>query len=233
MLYAAQLSQVRPRMRIGIIGAGQIGQVLTRRLRGVGHDVAVANSRGPQSLAALARETRATAVNVEEIQLKNVPNLARGLFSHLPKQFPVIDTCNYYPRTRDGRIEAIEDGMPESVWVEKQIGHPVVKAFNNIYAAKLMDGGRPLGARDRVALPIAGDQPVAKAGVMKLVQELGFDAVDAGILTMSWRQQPGTPAYCTDLNASAVHLALYQASPVRQPYFLATANSPGTWDDPR
>jgi 8-hydroxy-5-deazaflavin:NADPH oxidoreductase len=109
----------------------------------------------------------------------------------------------------------------------------VVKAFNNIYAAKLMDGGRPCGAPDRIALPIAGDQPDAKVLVMKLVQELGFDAVEAGILVMSWRQQPGTPVYCTDLNAGTVHLALYQASSVRQPYFSATAHSPGTWDDPR
>jgi 8-hydroxy-5-deazaflavin:NADPH oxidoreductase len=231
-------------VRIGIIGAGQIGQVLTRRLRRAGHDVAVANSRGPQSLAALARETGATAVSVEDavrgrdlivvtIQLKNVPNLPKGLFRHLPKALPVVDTCNYYPRTRDGRVEAIEDGMPESVWVEKQIGHPVVKAFNNIHAAKLMDGGRPSGAPDRIALPIAGDQPAAKVIVMRLVEELGFDAVDAGILAMSWRQQPATPVYCTDLNASAVHLALYQASPVRPPNFFATAHSPGTWDDPR
>ena len=231
-------------MRIAIIGAGQIGQVLTRRFRGVGHDVGVANSRGPQSLAALARETGATAVRVEDavrgrdlvvvtIQLKNVPTLPKGLFGHLPKAFPVIDTCNYYPRTRDGRIAAIEDGMPESVFVEKQIGHPVVKAFNNVYAAKLMDGGRANGARDRIALPIAGDQPAAKPIVMKLVEELGFDTVDAGILATFWRQQPGTPVYCTDLNAGAVHLALYQASPVRPPNLFATAHSPGTWDDPR
>src|SRR5271166_3905919 len=127
---------VQPRLRIGIIGAGNIGGTLTRRLMTLGHDVAVANSRGPESLARLATETGATAVTVTEaarsrdvvivtIPLKNIPDLPAGLFDGAPHNLVVVDTGNYYPRQRDGRIEGIEDGLTESRWVEQQLGHPV------------------------------------------------------------------------------------------------------------
>ena len=81
--------------------------------------------------------------------------------------------------------------MPESRWVEQQLGRPVVKAFNNIYAAHLLEHGKPAGAPGRIALPVAGDDAAAKAVVLRLVDELGFDGVDAGGLDESWRQQPG------------------------------------------
>jgi len=93
---------------------------------------------------------------------------------------------------RDGKIEAIEDGTPESQWVAEQLGRPVVKAFNNIYSEHLANEGRPSGTPGRIALPIAGDDPGDKAVVARLIDELGFDAIDAGTLEESWRQQPGT-----------------------------------------
>jgi 8-hydroxy-5-deazaflavin:NADPH oxidoreductase len=230
-------------MKVSIIGAGQIGGTLTRRLSQLGHEVSVANSRGPESLAALVRETGAKAVTVEQaaragelvvvtIPEGKIPNLPKDLFSGVPREVVVVDTGNYYPRQRDGRIEEIEAGMTESRWVERQLGHPVVKAFNNIYAQHLMDLGRPVGAADRIALPVAGDDSHAKGVVMKLVDEIGFDAVDAGGLDESWRQQPGTPVYTGDFNAEGVRGALAKASPERKPEFRATAKSPGSFARP-
>ena len=131
---------------------------------------------------------------VVTIPQKNIPRLPRGLFSDVEKRVPVIDTGSYYPQQRDGRIEGIEAGLPESRWVEQQLGYPVIKAFNNIYARHLLELSKPAGAGVRIALPVAGDDAAAKAIVLRLVDELGFDGVDAGGLHESWRQQPGTPS---------------------------------------
>jgi 8-hydroxy-5-deazaflavin:NADPH oxidoreductase len=214
-------------MRIGIIGSGNIGGALARRLTALGHQVSVANSRGPETLAGLAAETGAKAVAVQEaaragevvvvaIPMRNIPDLPKDLFAGVPESIVVVDTGNYYPQQRDGRIEGIEDGLPESRWVERQLGRPVVKAFNNIYARHLQDHGKPKGAPGRIALPVAGDDPAAKAAVMRLVDELGFDPVDAGGLNESWRQQPGTPVYAKDYNVEGVRSALAAASPERR-----------------
>jgi hypothetical protein len=108
----------------------------------------------------------------------------------------------------------------------------VIKAFNNIYAEHLRDLGRPVGTAGRIALPVAGDEDAAKAVVLRLVDELGFDGVDAGGLDESWRQQPGTPVYGTDFDAAGVRRALSQASRDRTPEWRATANSPGTFAVP-
>ena len=213
-------------MKIGVIGAGQIGGTLTCRLTGLGHQVVVANSRGPETLSDLAAETGATAVSVPEavrgvdlvvvtIPEKNISDLPPGLFAATPDRVVVIDTGNYYPRQRDGRIEAIEAGLPESQWVAQQLGRPVIKAFNNIYARHLLELGRPKGTAGRVALPVAGDDEAAKAIVLKLVDELGFDGVDAGGLDESWRQQPGTPVYTKDFDAEGVRRALSEAAAKR------------------
>ncbi|GBQ05741.1 NADP oxidoreductase [Acetobacter cerevisiae] len=219
-------------MKIGIIGAGHIGGTLARRLVAVGHEVKIANSRGPQTLVDVARESGAKAVTVADavkdvgliivtIPEKNIPVLGRSVFEHVPADVVIVDTGNYYPRERDGRIAAIEEGTPESVWMSGQIGQPVIKVFNNIYAQHLLENGKPHGAAGRIALPVAGDDAAAKKQVMALVDQLGFDPVDAGSLADSWRQQPGTPVYCGDLDAAGVRKALAEASPVRTEAFKA------------
>jgi len=206
-------------MKIGIIGAGHIGGALTRRLTQLGHEVTVANSRGPGTLTGLAAETGAFAGTVTDaatdkevvivtIPEKSVAELPKGLFEH--SRAIIVDTGNYYPQ-RDGRIGPIESGTTESRWVSQQLGHPVVKAFNTILSNHLLNDGRPPGDRERIALPVAGDDPNAKAVVSRLIDDLGFDAVDAGGLDDSWRQQPGTPVYGADLPADKARLALAEA----------------------
>ncbi|MET8730461.1 NAD(P)-binding domain-containing protein [Streptomyces parvus] len=219
-------------MKIGIIGAGNIGGNLTRRLTALGHEVSVANSRGPQTLTALAEETGAKPVSASEaaqgaqvvvvtVPLKAVPDLPAGFLDGAAEGFAVIDTGNYYPQQRDGRIDAIEDGLPESRWTEQQIGHPVIKAFNGTYAQDILDRGRPQGTPDRQALPVAGDDPAAKRAVRDLIDELGFDTVDSGGLDESWRQQPGTPVYGNRGDVDAIVKALSEASPERTAEFSA------------
>jgi predicted dinucleotide-binding enzyme len=230
-------------MKIGIIGAGNIGGALTRRFRQLGHEVFVANSRGPNTLRDLAKETGAKPVTVAEaahagevvivtIPQRNIPNLPKNLFAEVGKDVVVVDTGNYYPQQRDGRIQEIESGMTESRWVERQLGHPVIKAFNNIYAQHLLERGKPSGSKGRIALPVAGDDANAKAVVMRLVDDLGFDPVDAGGLDESWKQQPATPVYGTDFDTEGVRRALAQASPERKPEWYATSNSPGDFAKP-
>ena len=214
-------------MKIGIIGTGKIGGTLTRRLTALGHTVLVANSRGPESLTTLAAETGAIPVPLAEIAqdvemvivsipLKNIPSLPGGVLDVLPADVVVVDTSNYSPKQRDGKIEEIENGMTESQWTEDHIGHPVVKAFNTIFARHLLTLGKPSGTTDRPALPVAGDDASAKAVVIDLLDQLGFDAVDAGSLDESWRMQMGTPiSGRSDLDIEGVRKALATASPVR------------------
>jgi 8-hydroxy-5-deazaflavin:NADPH oxidoreductase len=230
-------------MNIGIIGAGNIGSALTRRFTQLGHHVSVANSRGPASLASLTKETGAKAVTVAEaaragevvvvtIPEAKIRDLPNDLFAGVPKDVVVIDTGNYYPRERDGRIDEIEAGMSESRWVEHQLGRPVVKAFNNIYAQHLLEKGSPAGSRGRIALPVSGDGPKAKQVVLRLVDELGFDAVDAGGLDDSWRHQPGTPVYATDFDADGLRRGLADAKKERTPQWRASDKSPGSFAQP-
>jgi 8-hydroxy-5-deazaflavin:NADPH oxidoreductase len=219
-------------MRIGIIGAGQIGGTLARRLTTLGHDVSIANSRGPESLAALAREIGARPVTVQQaarageviivtIPVKNIPRLPADLFAGVPDDVVVVDTGNYYPQQRDGRIDPSENGTTESRWVSDQLGRPVVKVFNNIYASHLLERGKPKGTAGRIALPVAGDDKRAKDVIIRLLDELGFDGVDAGSLDESWRQEPGTPVYGTDFDAAGVRKGLAEAKPGRGPAFRA------------
>ena len=230
-------------MKIGIIGAGNIGSVLALRFGENGHEVRIANSRGPASLSDVERETGATAVEARDavkdadvvvvtIPEAKVPNLPKDLFAGVPAGVVVIDTGNYYPQQRDGRIDGIEKGATESRWVEQQIGRPVVKAFNNIYADHLRNHGKPAGTPGRIALPVAGDDAKAKAVVMKLVDEIGFDPVDAGAIDDSWRQQPATPVYTGDFDADGVRAGLQKADPARKPEWRATDRSPGTFENP-
>jgi len=232
---------MRRKLKIGIIGTGNIGAALTRHFARLGHDVVVANSRGPESLADLSKETGAKPVQVAEvprgrdlvvvtIPQAKIPSLPPGLFKNAPPKLIVVDTGNYYPRQRDGKIDGIENGLAESRWVEQQLGHPVIKVFNNIYAEHLAKSGKPAGTPGRIALPVSGDNAKAKAVVMQLVNDIGFDAVDAGGLDESWRQQPGTPVYTGDFDAEGVRRALAEASPERKPEWRATAESPGTFE---
>jgi hypothetical protein len=152
-----------------------------------------------------------------------VPDLPRDLFAGVPADVVVIDTGNYYP-TRDGHIPAIEQGQPESAWVAEQIGRPVIKAFNNIFFKSLLENGRPKGTPDRIALPVAGDPVEARAKVLRLVDELGFDPVDAGGIEESWRQQPGTPCYTHDYNTVQLKAALAAAVRSRVPEYRKAAD---------
>ncbi|MFC9948370.1 NADPH-dependent F420 reductase [Streptomyces pratensis] len=212
-------------MKIGIIGAGNIGGNLARRLTALGHDVSIANSRGPETLKALAEETGATPVLASEaargarivvvtVPLKAVPDLPSGILDGAAEGAAVIDTGNYYPQ-RDGRISAVEEGLTESRWTEQQIGHPVTKAFNGTYAQDILDKGLPQGTPGRQALPVAGDDAEAKQAVRDLIDELGFDTVDAGGIDESWRQQPGTPVYGNRGDAGTIAKALADATPER------------------
>ncbi|UJA20965.1 NAD(P)-binding domain-containing protein [Thermoleophilia bacterium SCSIO 60948] len=230
-------------MKIGIIGAGNIGGVLAKRFTELGHEVEIANSRGPDTLGEIAKRTGATPVEVTDaprdkevvvvtIPMVNVPDLPDGLFDDAPEGQVVVDTCNYYPRQRDGAIDALEQGTLESVWVSEQIGRPVIKAFNNIYFSSLDAGGKPAGAEDRIALPVSGDDEGQKGVVIGLIDDLGFDAVDVGSLEDSWRQQPGTPVYTADGDAAEVREALDAASRERPEEFTATSDSPGSFNSP-
>ena len=208
-------------MKIGIIGSGHIGGTLTRRLQGLGHDVTVANSRGPQSLRGLADETGAKAGTVEDtaraadlvvlaIPVGAVTTLPLGAFSDKV----IVDADNYYAE-RDGDISEIADqSLTSSRWTADHFPTArVVKAFNSVVAPHLLERGRPAGEEGRIAVPVAGDDPSAKRTVMSLADELGFDPVDAGTLDESWRQQPNTPAYLTDHDAAGVRRDLAAARP--------------------
>jgi predicted dinucleotide-binding enzyme len=221
-------------VKIGIIGAGMIGGTLAKRLTALGHEVAIANSRGPDTLRELAAESRATAVTAAEaarhgqivivtIPQRAVASLPKDLFAGVPADVVVIDTGNYYP-SRDGSIPEIENGQTESAWVAEHLGRKVIKAFNNIYFQHLLDKGTPKGTPERIALPVAGDASDAKAKVLRLIDELGFDAVDAGSIEESWRQQPGTPCYGKDLAEPRLKEALAAADRSKLPEYRKAAD---------
>jgi predicted dinucleotide-binding enzyme len=221
-------------VKIGIIGAGMIGGTLARRLVKLGHEVAIANSRGPETIRELAADAGATAVTAAEaarrgeivivtIPQRAVADLPKDLFAGVPDEVVVIDTGNYYP-SRDGSIPALEEGQPESAWVAGQLGRPVVKAFNTLYFQSLLEKGTPKGTAGRIALPVAGGLPDARAKVLRLVDELGFDPVDAGSIEESWRQQPGSPCYTQDLEAPRLKEALAAADRSRIPEYRKAAD---------
>lgn len=210
-------------MNIAIIGTGSIGSTLIRRLAKAGHTVTMANSRGPETLSDLAAETGAQAeyvstvaadaqVIIVSIPPRAVAELPPDLLAAAVPQAFVIDTGNYVPHMRDGGIDALEGGMVESRWTESKLHRPVIKAFNNIKAADLIALNKTEGTPGRVALPVAGDDPAMKSMTIALVSDAGFDGVDAGGLDESWRQQPGTPVYTTNLDVAGVRDALASAA---------------------
>lgn len=215
-------------MKIGVIGIGSIGGLLARRLAAAGHQVSVANSRGADSVRAFADEIGATAADAKgavadadmiilSIPLPAIASLPKDLFAAVPQDVPVIDTGNYYPGMRDPQIADIDAGEVESVWVARQIGRPVIKAFNNILAYSLAELGQPRGTPGRLAIAVAGDEPAHKALVSDIVDAMGFDPVDGGSLAQSWRQHPATPAYCCDYDAATMRKALAQTVPGAAP----------------
>ncbi|WIG99509.1 NAD(P)-binding domain-containing protein [Myxococcus sp. SDU36] len=205
---------------------GHIGKTLARKLGAAGHDVKVANSRGPETIEADVLASGARAVTVAEavadvdavilsIPLNRIPGLA-PLITGVPARTVVIDTSNYYP-FRDGKIAAIEAGQVESLWVAEMLGRPVVKAWNSIGSASFATKGMAPGSPGRIALPVAADRDTERKVGMSLVEDTGFDAFDAGTLAESWRQQPGAPCYCTDLTREQMPAALAAADAARLP----------------
>jgi hypothetical protein len=199
-------------MKIGVIGIGEMGGTLARRLCEKGHIVSIANSRGPSAVKPFATAIGAEAADiygaVDEADVVLLamafpvaPTLPRDLFGRTSNDLVIIDTSNYYPDVRDARIAEIDGGMPESVWTSQQLGRPIFKAFNSVMSYALSELGKPAGTPGRLALPVAGDSPRGKSAVMSLINDIGFDPVDGGILEESWRQQPSTPAYCCDYDA--------------------------------
>ena len=190
---------------IGLIGAGHIGSQLARLSVANGYDVVISNSRGPATLAALVAElgpraraaTTAEAAQAADIAVVAVPlkNYRAVPVEPLAGKV-VIDANNYYPE-RDGQIPELDN--ESTTTAELLQAHlprsKIVKAFNHIYAASLTTDGQPAGTKGRRALVIAGDDPEAKATVTHLLDQFGFDAVDAGPLKESWRIQRDTPGY--------------------------------------
>lgn len=213
-------------MKIGILGTGNIGQTLVKTLSASGHEVMVANSRGPETIEADLLASGAHAVtsadavrNVDVVILSTplaaIPNIA-PLLADLPEEVVVIDTSNYYPK-RDGEIAAIEGGQTESEWVAGQIGRPIAKAWNAITSASFAEKGAPAGTAGRIAIPIAADGEHEREIAMRLVDETGLDPVYSGSLAESWRQQPGSPVYCTDLTSDEIPGALAATERARLP----------------
>ncbi|MCF6799914.1 NAD(P)-binding domain-containing protein [Bacillus sp. ET1] len=211
-------------MRFGIIGAGSIGSIISKKLVENDHDVKIADARGMEHLE--GKELAGTPVRVEDaiknievliisLPTKAIPSI-RDIINQVEEEVIIVDTSNYYP-FRDDEIEEIENGMVESVWVSNQLGRPVIKAFNNLLAYTLENEGTSEDSSGRIAMAVAGDDPAQKQIVRDVVHELGFDAVDSGSLNDSWRQQPGTPAYCTELTKDELTKALKKANKEKAP----------------
>lgn len=190
---------------IGFIGSGHIGSQLARLSVRQGYDVVISNSRGPETLSALVAElgpharaaTAAEAARAGDVVVVTIPLKNYGEVPVEPLAGKVvIDTGNYYPH-RDGRIPELDnESMTTSELLQAHLPtSKVVKAFNHIYAAALTTDGQPAGSRNRRALVVAGDDATAKAMVVHLLDEFGFDAVDAGPLKEGWRIQRDTPGY--------------------------------------
>lgn len=206
---------------IGFIGSGHIGGQLARLAVAHGYAVVMSNSRGPETLAGLVDElgpgaraaTPEEAATAGDLVVVTVPLKAYRDVPAAPLDGKVvIDTNNYYFE-RDGHIAELDDG---STTVSEMLqahapGARVVKAFNNITAADLTTTGSPAGSPDRRALPIAGDDAEAKTLVSELLDEFGFDAVDAGPLADSWRYERDQPAYGVPMTVAEVPVKLAAA----------------------
>ncbi len=192
---------------VGLIGSGHIGGTVARLAVTAGYDVILSNSRGPETLKELVDElgprsraaTPAQAADAGDLVVVTIPLSAYRSVPVEPLAGKVvIDTNNYYPQ-RDGQIPELDDeSTTTSELLQRHLPtSKVVKAFNNIYFEHLLSLARPAGAPDRSALPIAGDDPAARATVTTFLDALGYDTVDAGPLREGWRFQRDAPAYAT------------------------------------
>jgi hypothetical protein len=207
-------------MRIGIIGAGFIGRAVAQLVIAAGHEAMLSNSRGPQTMSSILSGIRGSQVGTieEAAQFGDVVLVAiplahyRSLPARLLEGKTVLDANNYYPG-RDGHIAALDrfETTTSRLLAEHLPDANVVKVFNAILAQDLVQDARPAAAPDRRALPIAADDPVAEALVIKLLDEIGFDAVDAGSLDESWRFERAKPAYCIPLDKEGLKAALAAA----------------------
>lgn len=198
-------------MRIGIIGAGRIGSTLARHFAGIGHDVALANSRGPETLAELVAgiDGRVRAVGADEAARFGqvvVVSIPYGRVGELPttelRDKVLVDTCNYYPERDGHEADLDDDSTTSSEKVRALTDSNLVKAFNAIRSDVLRDRGRPKGDPARLAIPVSGDDEEAVAVVAGLIRDIGFDPVNAGHLGGGGRKhQPGTDVYAVELTA--------------------------------
>lgn len=219
-----QLSERDDLMNFGIIGVGNIGSILSDKLYEAGHQVKVADARAIGRLEGKSYSGKAVEIAevikdidilIISIPIAVIPKI-KSIIQKVDAHVPIIDTSNYYP-ARDNKITTIENGMTESVWVSKQLDREIVKTFNNLLAHTLKHKGQPDKTPGRVATTIAGNNDTQKDIVKHIINQLGFDYVDTGNLENSWRQQPGTPAYCTELTKEELKQALEQADKEKAP----------------
>ena len=207
-------------MKIGVIGAGFIGRAVAQLALAAGHEVMLSNSRGPQTMSSVLSGIRGVKVGSAQdaAQFGDVVLVAIP-FEHyrsVPAQWlegkTVLDPNNYYPE-RDGHFPVLDrfETTTSRLLAEHFSHSKVVKVFNAIFATDLTEDARPHGAPDRRALPVAADDAGAKAQVISLLDELGFDAVDAGNLDDSWRFERAKPAYCVPLDQAGLRAALAAA----------------------
>lgn len=213
-------------MKIGILGTGFMGKHLARKLAAAGHDVKAANSRGPETIPAEALKTGAQAATAEDaVRDVDVVILAmphpgfekiRPLIAGVPEDVVVIDISNYFPG-RDPVNPELDGTKAESEWTRDFFGRSIAKAWNSIGMVSFETKRRTKGEAGRIALPVSGDRDRDREVAMALVENTGFDGFYAGTLADSWRQQPGSPVYITDLTREEMAPALASAERDRLP----------------
>jgi predicted dinucleotide-binding enzyme len=199
---------------------------LAEKLSAAGHKVKVTNTRAMPELEKIAAGLGATAASLEDVVKEvdaiifSIPfnaykNLPENLLQEVSAEVIIMDTANYYPM-RDGELPG-QEGRTESEYIAATLGRPVIKVFNNIMEYTLKNKGKAAGEEGRIAISVAGDNEEHKKVAAELVDQTGFDTVDGGSLAQSWRQQPGTPAYCTELNTAELKQALADAEKGKAP----------------
>ena len=233
-------------MKIGILGTGSIGSTLAEKLSHAGHQVKVTNTRDMAELQKIATRLGAAAATIEDVVkdvdviIFSIPfnaykDLPKNLLQDVPEEVVIMDTSNYYP-LRDGELPGLQ-GKTESEYISETLGRPVIKAFNNILAYTFKHKGKAANEEGRIAISIAGDNEAHKKVAAEIVDITGFDTVDGGSLADSWRQEPGTPAYCTELNAAELQQALQKAekgkAPAIRDFIMNRLVNMDTWPNPR